>query len=75
MHFEIDNSVMWKPELHDLIIYKIIQLTLSNSNSKGDNILFELQRDSISRNIIIRVSYVFKIDGDFQFIRIIERFE
>ena len=75
MHFEIDNSVMWKPELHDLIIYKIIQLTLSNSNSKEDNILFELQRDSISRNIILRVSYVFKIDGDFQFIRIIERFE
>ena len=52
-----------------------LQLTLSNSNSKGAKILFELQSDGISRNIIIRVSYVFKIDGDFEFVRIIEGFE
>ena len=46
-----------------------------NSNSKGDEDLFELQRDSISRKWIIRFSWVSKIDGDFEFVRIIENFE
>ena len=33
----------------DLRFLFVIQLTLSNSNSKGNKVLFELQRYSISR--------------------------
>ena len=36
-----------------------VQLTLSHSDSKGDKILFELQRDSIKKKEIIRVFFMF----------------